>query len=348
MRLLVITQAVDTNHPVLGFFHGWLVEFSRHFDALHVICLEEGAHALPANVSVASLGKKSGNQSGIIDRFKYSMRFFLLLGRCRGKYDAVLVHMNQEYVLLAGWYWVCTGIPVYLWRNHYAGNFLTNLACMVCTKVFCTSRHSYTARFKKTVLMPVGTDAVRNPEGNVERIPRSILSLGRIAPSKNIHLIVEALGMVHAQGVEYTATIRGKVESEDRAYFEKLKERARELGIENKVSFGDAVPKSETHRLYRAHEIFINASPSGMLDKTIFSSSAYGCLVLASSEDFKTETDPRCGFEEGSAPSLAMRLTELLRLTSDEKRAISHSLESFAGRHTLSELGTKLGKEIVA
>ena len=57
MRLLICTQTVDLNDPVLGFFHGWIAAFSRHCESVHVICLKEGRHSLPANVFVHSLGK---------------------------------------------------------------------------------------------------------------------------------------------------------------------------------------------------------------------------------------------------------------------------------------------------
>ena len=29
MKLLIITQAIDINNPVLGFFHRWIEEFSK-------------------------------------------------------------------------------------------------------------------------------------------------------------------------------------------------------------------------------------------------------------------------------------------------------------------------------
>lgn len=60
MRLLVVTQAVDKQDPVLGFFHRWLEEFAKHADQLIVICLREGTHSLPSNVRIYSLGKENG------------------------------------------------------------------------------------------------------------------------------------------------------------------------------------------------------------------------------------------------------------------------------------------------
>lgn len=42
MRLLILTQAVDLDDPVLGFFHRWIVEFAKRFDTIEVICLKAG------------------------------------------------------------------------------------------------------------------------------------------------------------------------------------------------------------------------------------------------------------------------------------------------------------------
>jgi len=58
MKLLITTQTIDKNDPILGFFHGWVKEFSKHFEEINVICLKEGEHNLPENVHVYSLGKE--------------------------------------------------------------------------------------------------------------------------------------------------------------------------------------------------------------------------------------------------------------------------------------------------
>ena len=60
MKLLITTQVVDQNDLFLGFFHGWLEEFAKHFEHITVICLKEGTHSLPENVEVISLGKERG------------------------------------------------------------------------------------------------------------------------------------------------------------------------------------------------------------------------------------------------------------------------------------------------
>jgi len=60
MRLLIITQKVDKNDPILGFFHRWIEEFAKYCQSIIVICLQKGEYNLPKNIKILSLGKEKG------------------------------------------------------------------------------------------------------------------------------------------------------------------------------------------------------------------------------------------------------------------------------------------------
>lgn len=49
MNLLIITQKIDQNDDVLGFFHRWVEEFSKYCELVIVICLQKGEYDLPAH-----------------------------------------------------------------------------------------------------------------------------------------------------------------------------------------------------------------------------------------------------------------------------------------------------------
>lgn len=287
MKLLIVTQAVDADDPILGFFCRWIEEFATRVERVEVICLREGKHALPANVRVHSLGKERGRP--VLGAAAYALRFIALAWRLRRDYDAVFVHMNQEYVLIAGWLWKIMGRHVYLWRNHYAGSWLTDIAAAFCTKIFCTSKYSYTARYAKVALMPVGVDTSRFAhDSRVTRVPHSILFLARIAPAKRPEILLGALAMLNGRGVRFTATFVGSPLPEHESYYADLIAQADTLGLRTMVSFKTGVPNSETPKLYQSHEIFVNTSPSGMLDKTLFEAGACGAIPLAMSDDWAT------------------------------------------------------------
>ncbi len=281
MRLLVVTQVIDTEDPVLGFFHEWVRVFAPQYESIQVICLKKGKYDLPKNVTVYSLGKEEG-----VSKYTYVVRFVSYIWKHRTEYDAVFVHMNQEYILLAGWFWNLLKKPVYLWRNHYQGSWLTDLAASFCTKVFCTSKHSHTAKYAKTVLMPVGVDIKSSTAKEIQRISKSILFLARIAPSKRPDMLVEALGILKGRDVHFSASVYGAPLPEHVAYYESIQHRAQELGLTGLVTFLGAVRHEEVAGIYAANEIFVNLSNSGMYDKTLFEAAAQGCAVLACSRDF--------------------------------------------------------------
>jgi glycosyltransferase involved in cell wall biosynthesis/ubiquinone/menaquinone biosynthesis C-methylase UbiE len=308
MRLLITTQAVDIDDPILGFFHAWIVALSRHVEHIDVICLYEGRHDLPGNVAIRSLGKERGRASA----YRYALRFLRAIFRMRRSYDAVLVHMNEEYAVLGAPLWKLWRKKTFLWRNHYDGSWITNIAIALSNTVFCTSRFSYTARSKKTMLMPVGVDTDAFTPGPPPPA-HSILSLGRIAPSKKLELLIQALHIIHEHGVEFQADIYGDPLPEHVEYLEKLKANVAHVGLSDFVHFRGSVPNHATPAIYRAHRIFVNTSRSGMYDKTIFEAAASGCAVATSSLDLAALVDPKYIFQEGDAVSLAKTLETLLK-----------------------------------
>jgi glycosyltransferase involved in cell wall biosynthesis len=337
MKLLVVTQVVDTNDPRLGFFHRWIEELATRAEHVDVICLSKGTYSFPENVRVRSLGKETGKKPSYV----YALRFFLMAWKIEKEYDTVFVHMNQEYVLIAGWLWELLGKRVYLWRNHYAGSFLTDIASWFCDKVFCTSKHSYTARFKKTVLMPVGVDTERFfPDERITRVPRSILFLARMTESKRPGMVVDALIVLAKKGVSFTANFIGPVSSEDEQYVAALKQRVIDAGCADYISFYPGVPNDKVPDIFRAHEIYVNAAASGMYDKTLFEAAACGCQVLAASDDWRAVTT-ECHWFDGTANNLAASLTHFFAVPSNfvlPTRVIYDS--------SLSVLGDRLIKEL--
>ena len=342
MKVLIITQSVDSDDSVLGFFTHWITEFAKHFERIEIICLKEGLpagqagkHDLPANVMVHSLGKERGAAS----RAAYVWRFISLAWQLRREYDAVFVHMNQEYVIIAGWLWKLLGKRAYLWRNHYAGSWLTGIAAAFCTNIFCTSKNSFTAKYTKTFLMPVGVDIEQfYPDERIIRKPHSILFLGRMSPSKRPEMLIEALASLARKGINFTASFVGSSLPKDEEYYKSLKERIHSIGLCDRISFHPAIANSEAPDMYRKHEIFVNCSPSGMFDKTIFEAAACGCNVLAASTDFAALAGAHTHFD--SSDDLVERLAESL------VAPIQRTNQTFIKENSLSALGVKIERII--
>ncbi|RJQ34460.1 glycosyltransferase [Candidatus Parcubacteria bacterium] len=343
MRLLITTQAVDQDDPVLGFFVHWITEIAQHVEAVEVICLKEGLHTLPMNVRVHSLGKEERRS-----RITYVFRFFRYMYRLRRDYDAVFVHMNSEYVVLGGLWWRLWNKRIYLWRNHWSGGLKTMIAIWFSTNVFCTSKHSYTAQFKKTKIMPIGVDiAAFGATGDVARTPHSILFLARLDESKRPDLFVEALERLHERGVAFTASIVGNPTDPSSAYAHALRNRAATLSLEGVLTLKPGVSYREVPKVFAAHDIFVNLSRSGMYDKTLVEAAAAGCLVLASSDDYAAEVDQRLVFADGDLDDLTKKLEALLSLPETDRAALRTLLDAFARKHSLPEMANRLAEELV-
>ena len=278
MKLLILTQKVDKNDPVLGFFHRWIEEFAKNFEKVTVIALGVGEYNLPG-IEVHSLGKERNGQHPMLAKIRYIWRVYKFIWQERSNYDAVFVHMNEEYVLLAGDIWRLLGKRIYLWRNHAKGNWLTRLAVLLSHKVFYTSPQSFTARFSKAVKMPVGIDTdFFKPDLSVVRIPNSALFLGRISPVKKV---LEFIDWAIEKG--YSGTIAGPILEKDKDYGEAVQYRV----LDSKIKYIGPVNQEEVRNLYQTHEIYANFTPAGSFDKTIIEATACGCKLMVDNPDAK-------------------------------------------------------------
>lgn len=273
MKLLILTQKVDSRDSVLGFFSRWIEELAKRVDSVTVIALGVGEYSLPSNVKVLSLGKES---SGSL--LKYVFRFYKYIWTERKNYDSVFIHMNQEYIILGWKLWFILGKKIFLWRNHAKGDLWTYLAVFFSRKVFYTSPSSFTARFKKAVQMPVGIDTdFFKPDPNVERTHNSVLFLGRISPVKKVLEFVKEWG-----GTQYTVTIAGPILDADKEYGEAVLK-----NLPSNIKYVGPASREEARKLYQTHEIYVNRTPPGSFDKTIVEAAACGMKLDVDNLDAK-------------------------------------------------------------
>ena len=348
MNLLILTQKIDINDSILGFFHQWVEEFSKRYEKVTVIALGAGEYRLPQNVKVFSLGKgglEIGNwKLEIIKKFIYVINFYRYIWQERKNYDSVFVHMNQEYVLLGAKLWRLMGKKIMLWRNHPKGSILTNLSVFLSDRVFCTSKYSYTARFKKTEIMPVGIDTkLFKRDEKINRTANSILSLGRISPVKNIRSLIEAFNLLNKEKFSFKALIIGGVADKDKQYFEMINNKIKEYGLGEIVEFHKAVNSQETVNLYNKYELFINLTLTGSMDKTIFEAMACETLVLTSNQALSGSIDNLLVVDENDIVQLASRIKEIFYLRGIEKNKLGKELRDFViENHSLNKLMEKI------
>ncbi len=336
MRLLVVTQTVDSDDPKLGFFHHWLEVFAKKFERIHVICLSEGKHALPENVTVHSLGKERG-----VSRLLRAWYFVQLSWGLHREYDAVFVHMNPEYIALSGDFWHLAKKPVALWYNHEVGSIWLRLAQPFVKIIFHTSPYAYPARYRNARLMPAGIDTALFAPGSAVRRADSIYFQGRISPAKRVHILLEALRQVRASR-QATLTLVGP---EDAAYGQTLRKDFKDLIDAGAVTFLGPKKNEETPALYGAHRVSVNLTADGNFDKSVLESLSCETPVMVSSRAFAGVVDDVWVVPENDADALAKALVRLLGLPDKEYRALGvRGRAAVESRHSLYMLADTLAQ----
>lgn len=300
MKLLICTQKVDKNDPILGFFHRWIEEFAKHYEEVTVVCLYEGAHTLPANVTVVSLGKELG-----VPKIEYLIQFYRDIWVYRGEYDHVLVHMNPVYVVLGGVLWRVLGKRIALWYTHKSVDTKLKVAEELVHHIFTASKESFRLPSEKVVVTGHAIDVdeysdVLHVTSNITRL--SII--GRISPSKRIDLFIKTVAELRKRGVEAEGTIvGGGATPMDAEYVDAMKSLTKELGVENNIHFVGAVTHDEIKKYLATTDIFLHTSETGSMDKSVLEALASSVAVFSSSEAFKDVLSPVHTFLHSTNPS---------------------------------------------
>ena len=354
MKLLIITQKVDRNDDILGFFVGWIAEFAKRCEKITVICLQKGEYDFPENVKVLSLGKDKlsvvSRQPSAVKKLKYTFNFYKHIIQERKNYDAVFIHMNQIYVILGAPFWKLWNKKIFLWRNHAKGDWITKLAVFFSDKIFCTSPQSFTAKFKKTKIMPAGIDTgFFKPDSSVRRKLNSILFLGRIAPVKNVDIFIEVLRELKDKGAEFSATIAGSSSDNDAEYEKIIRGKVLMYGLGDRVAFTGAVSRPEALRLFREHELYVNLTLSGSMDKTIFEALASGAKVLVFNTFFRDNLPANWIVKDGE--NLEVLANAIKNILVDSRVGGSDAEEKIStllSRHNLNNLMEELAAAFAA
>jgi glycosyltransferase involved in cell wall biosynthesis len=331
MKLLICTQAVDQNDPVLGFFTHWIGQLAEQVEHVEVICLREGECVLPANVRVYALGGGG--------RLARAWRFKMLIWKLRHEYDTVFVHMNPEYMILGGLNWRLWGKRAALWYNHPAHNLRLAIAAHLATIIFYTSPYAATAKMPKARQMPVGIDTGLFKPMPVLRDRHALYMQGRVAPSKRIELALAALRILRER-IPATLDIVGP---EDVIYANELRARFKDLMDAGAVRFLGPKKNEETPALYSSHGVALNLAASGHFDKTAFEPMACETPVVVTSQAFVGLVPDEWVVPEESASALARAIERLMALPEAEYAALGKAERASVEReHGLASLITQL------
>lgn len=353
MKLLIVTQKVDKNDDVLGFFHGWIAEFAKHYEKVTVIALGVGEYDLPQNVEVFSLGKKQGNfqfsifNSKIFKKLKYTLNFYKYIFSEINNYDTVFVHMNPEYVVLGGLFWRFWHKKIGLWYMHKSVNLKLKIAEKFTHTIFSATHESFRLKTNKLCITGHGIDVNKFSVKSGFAWGGKIITIGRISPIKDYSTLIGVMNLLKRKSLNVQLDIIGGIDSSKyQDYLVNLKQRVKEEGLEGVVNFIGPVPNKDIANYLHDADVFVNTSQTGSLDKAILEAMACGLVVFSSNDSAMNvfgEYQNKLFFKPKDELDLAQKISEVIVSSEEERKKIGLGLSEIVGRdHNLEKLIEKI------
>jgi glycosyltransferase involved in cell wall biosynthesis len=328
-KLVFITQQVDPRHPALAATVPKIRALAAAVE--EVVVLADGAVAgvLPENCSVRTFRAPHKTLRGA--------RFEAALARelpgLRG--GAVVAHMCPIYAVLAAPLVRPLRVPLVLWFTHWRASGVLRAAERGSSAVTSVDVRSFPLPSRKLRAIGHGIDLDEFPcapprDGAGTRL----LALGRYSTSKGLDVTVAAVPLA---GDDVELRVHGPALSdEELAHRAELEELVSELGLGDRVTIGDAVPRSELPGLFAAHDALVNNMRAGAPDKVVYEAAAACLPVLASNPIFDELLDSEQRFTRWDPGALADAIRTLSQMTGDERAALGRRLrERVAADHSV-------------
>lgn len=295
MKLVIVTQAVDRDDPNLGAFYHWFRMLADRADSLRIIAGRSGATDFPAHVTVVTFEK----HKGMFGRLRRLWKFWALFSQHFADADAVLFHQIPEYALAASPFLWGRRAHAALWYAHGAVSWRLRLAERLVDTVFTSSEAGFRLPSKKVIHLgqAINTDLFRPVSNSKAHAPRSALrmiTIGRISPIKHYETLIAACALLQdTLKIPWTLSIvGGPLTPGDRVYADKLQSFVRGKGLEDRIRFEGARPYGDMPALLGSHDMFLNCSRTGSLDKAVLEAMACGLTTVTSNEGYRAILPP--------------------------------------------------------
>ena len=336
--------AVDRKHVTLAFGLRWIEALASRFEHIDVITMTAGEYALPANVAVWSAGREHG-----YPKWLRTIRFYTLVQHIlrQRRIDVVFTHMIPVFAVL---FWPVarlTGLKNVMWYAHGATPFTLRLAHQLVDWVVTSTPQGFRLPTRKVSYLGQGIDITLCQARTVRTDAKfRIITVGRLAPSKGLDLLVSALAKWKAS-VDWHLTIIGDGTSpSELEYAGLLRHRVQKTLAPGRVSFTGRLEESEIFVHLASSDVFVNLSATGSLDKAIVEAMASGCPVISSNDAFRAIAHAQ-GFSECAIESTEMALCtaldRLAHMSPSERDALGTQQAAVARRdHSLDGLMERL------
>lgn len=350
MKILVITQKYDINDSNLGAFIDWWDRLARKMEQVYVLTLEKRSEPTFQNMRVLSMGKEKG-----VGFFRKIFGFYAGLFKTIGKTDAILVHMIPKYAILAAPVAFFYRKPIFMWYTGVSVHWKLRLAVLFCRKIFTAHEAAMRIKTKKRVITGHGIDIDKFKTQSEKRKTNeeiTILSVGRITPSKGYDLVIKSVAELAKAGYDLKLKIVGGVIQEyHREYSDSLKKLVTEIGIENRVEFIGVVSYDKMPGYFEKSQILVNAVTCGGLDKVVLEAMASGIVPLTSNSAFRNvfpeEFSDNLVFKPNDGADLKLKLKNILDKKFYNDEVLRQELRNIVVKnHNLNNLIERIVVEI--
>jgi glycosyltransferase involved in cell wall biosynthesis len=229
-----------------------------------------------------------------------------------------------------------------LWFTQQGSGSLLNAAARVVDAILTVDERTVPLRSPKVHAIGHGidVDALRCVPERVAPL-RRLLGLGRYTPVKGWETVLRAL----AELPQATLVLHGPMSTDaDRLYRPQLERLAGELGVGDRVAFGDEVAYAEVPHLFELADAVVNATHGNAADKVVYEAAASCLPVFAASPVFDGWLPETLRFHGDFPGSLADRIRSYEGGAGPELRArvvAQHSVDHWAAarRHAATEVG---------
>jgi glycosyltransferase involved in cell wall biosynthesis len=332
-KVVFITQQVDPRHPALAATVPKIAALAALVD--EVVVLADGAvpGVLPENSRVRTF--RAGRRALRGARFEAALA--RELPGLRG--GAVVAHMCPIYAVLAAPLVRPLRIPLVLWFTHWRASDLLKAAERLSTAVTSVESRSFPLPSKKLRAIGHGIELSEFPCAPMrEGVGTRLLALGRYSTAKGLDVLVASVPLA---GEDVELDVHGPSLSEDEhAHRRELEQLVGELGLGERVTIGDSVPRPQIPALLASHDALVNNMRAGAPDKVVYEAAASCVPVLASNPIFDELLAPEQRFTRWDPNSLADRIRGLAAMSPAERAALgtrlrervaeSHSVQSWA------------------
>lgn len=344
MNLLVFNLVTDVDDPILGFTSRWVDALARRVAHVDVITMRAGAVRTPANVTVHSVGKERG-----FGEMRRAIEFYRML---RGvlssrRIDACFSHMMPLFSVMGAPLLRARRVPIVTWYTHRQLSTIVRMAYAVSSRVVTASADSWPYLRDKLTVVGHGIDTeVFCPVADRTSERALVVSVGRIAPIKNTHVMIEAARILRDRDRAVEWALVGAELERDRAYADGLRRTISASRLDGVVRMPGPAAHDRMVGWHREAALHLSLSPQGLFDKAVLEAMACGTPSLVAHHGYDEllgDAGPLLRVPAVSAEAVADAVLRMLASSAEARRSVGRTLrEAVVARHSLSALADRL------